>query len=98
MQGTSLLKSLGLIPRRTIRTAFWTSEEYGYLGSEQYVKEHRSEFSKLQIAMEADYGCLESVGLIFNGRYELGCILNEILALVTSNAARPSLGVLAQAN
>ena len=35
-----LIKSLGLMPRRTIRIALWTGEEQGLFGSTAYVRQH----------------------------------------------------------
>jgi hypothetical protein len=40
MEALRILKDAGLNPRRTIRAAFWSGEEQGYLGSREYVKLH----------------------------------------------------------
>ena len=40
MEALRILKDSGLKPRRTIRAAFWSGEEQGYLGSREYVKLH----------------------------------------------------------
>lgn len=89
-----LLTDLGLRPRRSIRSALWTAEEYGFNGSSTYIKEFYSSnetLQKLTLAMEADYGCLANGGFIFHADYpkklrpnnlmshnELGCIMTAI--------------------
>jgi len=40
MEALRILKDAGLQPRRTIRAAFWSGEEQGYMGSREYVKRH----------------------------------------------------------
>ena len=40
MEALRILKDAGLKPRRTIRAAFWSGEEQGYMGSRDYVKRH----------------------------------------------------------
>ena len=40
MEALRILKDAGLKPRRTIRAAFWSGEEQGYMGSRDYVKLH----------------------------------------------------------
>lgn len=65
------------------------------MGSQQYIRAHAAEFGALDIALEADYGCLASMGLIFNGRTQLGCIITEILKLVS---LRGTAGITVQAN
>ncbi|MEO5571990.1 MAG: M20/M25/M40 family metallo-hydrolase [Bacteroidia bacterium] len=43
MEVMRILKTLDLVPRRTIRIALWSGEEQGLLGSEGYVKNHFAE-------------------------------------------------------
>jgi hypothetical protein len=40
MEALRILKDSGLKPRRTIRAAFWSGEEQGYMGSRDYVERH----------------------------------------------------------
>jgi hypothetical protein len=40
MEALRILKDAGLKPRRTIRVAFWSGEEQGYMGSRDYIKRH----------------------------------------------------------
>lgn len=40
MEAMRILKTIGAVPRRTIRVGLWTGEEQGLLGSRAYVSEH----------------------------------------------------------
>ncbi|CAD5119901.1 DgyrCDS8481 [Dimorphilus gyrociliatus] len=40
-QALSIIKSLGLKPKRTIRAVLWTAEEFGMIGSSQYFNNHK---------------------------------------------------------
>jgi carboxypeptidase Q len=40
MEAMRILKTIGIVPRRTIRIALWSGEEQGLLGSHAYVAEH----------------------------------------------------------
>jgi Zn-dependent M28 family amino/carboxypeptidase len=40
MEALRIIKDAGLQPRRTIRAAFWSGEEQGYMGSREYVNRH----------------------------------------------------------
>ncbi|MGE0397579.1 MAG: M20/M25/M40 family metallo-hydrolase [Kofleriaceae bacterium] len=56
MQAITILKQLGLQPRRTIRVVLWTNEENGVRGGKTYAKEHAAELPKHVFAFEADSG------------------------------------------
>lgn len=56
MQAITILKQLGLQPRRTIRVVLWTNEENGVMGAKTYAKEHAVELPKHVFAFEADSG------------------------------------------
>lgn len=43
-QALSIIKALGLRPKRTIRTVLWTAEEFGMIGSAQYYQRHKVEY------------------------------------------------------
>ena len=53
IESMRILKSIGAVPRRTIRIALWTGEEQGLLGSRAYVSEH---FGKLQVPQRRGEG------------------------------------------
>ena len=56
MQALTLLRKLGLTPRRTIRVVLWTNEENGLAGSHQYVIDHAGELGRHVMAIESDSG------------------------------------------
>lgn len=56
MQALTVLKQLGLAPRRTIRVVLWTNEENGLRGGKAYAKDHAAELGKHVFAFEADSG------------------------------------------
>nr|XP_029499540.1 carboxypeptidase Q-like [Oncorhynchus nerka] len=43
-EALSLLKDLGLRPRRTLRTVLWSAEEQGGVGAQQYFQLHKVSF------------------------------------------------------
>jgi len=62
MQAITLLKQLGLAPRRTIRVVLFTNEENGGRGSAAYYAKHAADVSKYVAAMEADTGSFTPFG------------------------------------
>ncbi|MDX2092623.1 MAG: M20/M25/M40 family metallo-hydrolase [Kofleriaceae bacterium] len=56
MQAITLLKKLGLQPRRTIRVVLFTNEENGLRGAKAYAVEHARELGNHVFALEADAG------------------------------------------
>ncbi|KAJ6646191.1 Carboxypeptidase Q, partial [Pseudolycoriella hygida] len=79
----SLLKSLGLTPRRTIQAIGWTSEENGLVGVQGYIERHLAEINdgKIAAAFESDSGLFAPTGYGFAGTDEGACIVQEILKL-----------------
>ena len=66
-RAVTLIKDLGLKPRRTIRIVLWTNEENGGKGSENYKNEHLSELDNHIIAIESDGGVFAPEGFGFTG-------------------------------
>ncbi|HKE16404.1 MAG TPA: M28 family peptidase [Kofleriaceae bacterium] len=62
MQALTLLRKLGLHPRRTIRAVLFTNEENGLGGARQYAADHAAELSKHVMALEADSGAFQPRG------------------------------------
>ncbi len=56
----TMMKTLGLRPKRTIRVCFWTNEENGLRGGEEYAKQTASE--KHVMAIESDAGVFAPTG------------------------------------
>lgn len=74
------LKAMNLRPKRTIRAILWTSEEQGYVGAVEYMKQHLpSEEEEFNFFMESDIGTFEPRGLDFGGNEDAACILKEVV-------------------
>lgn len=78
------LKKLGLRPRRTLRTIFWTAEEVGLIGSRSYQKAHKDSDHFLNFVMESDIGVFKPLGITYQGIETGRCIIQEILKLFAS--------------
>lgn len=65
------MQQLGIRPRRTIRFALFTGEEQGMVGSEEYVKRHKSELEHFAAVVIFDVGSGHTSGFYLNGRDEL---------------------------
>ncbi|HIN85600.1 MAG TPA: peptidase M28 family protein [Myxococcales bacterium] len=57
MEALTVLRKLGLRPRRTIRVVLWTNEENGLRGGRQYAEDHKNELKHHVAAIESDSGC-----------------------------------------
>lgn len=80
-----LLRKLNLRARRTVRAVLWVSEEFGLIGAQQYIKNHRHELDKFKIVMESDLGTFAPQGLsITNASPLLQCVVGEVLKLTES--------------
>ena len=62
MEALTVLRRLGLRPRRTIRVVLWTNEENGLRGAKQYALDHAGELSRHVAAIEADTGGFAPLG------------------------------------
>ncbi len=56
MEAITVLRRLGLRPRRTIRVVLWTNEENGLGGAREYARVHADELPKTVAAIESDSG------------------------------------------
>lgn len=84
MQAITILKKLGLQPRRTIRVVLWTNEENGVRGGKAYAKEHAAELPKHVFAFEADSGGFPPIGFSLEMKQDTK---PEHVAKVTSRLA-----------
>jgi Zn-dependent M28 family amino/carboxypeptidase len=81
MQALTLLRKLGLTPRRTIRVVLFTNEETAGRGAQGYADRHREELPRHVAALETDSGGGRPVGLaVAAGKPGLE-ILRQITAL-----------------
>ena len=92
-EALSVLASLNLRPKRTIRVVGWTSEEWGayseirgQAGAWAYFATHLGELDNTVFAMEADSGMFTPVGLNFQGSNHSFVVLQDLC-----NMLRPSL-------
>ncbi|HEU5056387.1 MAG TPA: M20/M25/M40 family metallo-hydrolase [Kofleriaceae bacterium] len=67
MQALTVLRRLGLRPRRTIRVVLFTNEENGLRGAKQYVVDHAAEMKGHVMALEADTGVFAPRGFSVEG-------------------------------
>ncbi|XP_009674289.2 carboxypeptidase Q [Struthio camelus] len=81
-EALSLVKDLGLRPKRTLRLVLWTGEEQGGIGAEQYSQLHKENISNFDIVMESDEGTFKPMGLAFTGTDEARSIVKEIMTLL----------------
>ncbi|NXL81677.1 CBPQ Carboxypeptidase, partial [Leptocoma aspasia] len=81
-EALSLIKDLGLRPKRTLRLVLWTGEEQGGVGARQYYQLHKENISNFDIVMESDEGTFKPSGLGFSGSAEARDIVKEIMTLL----------------
>ncbi len=70
MQALSIIKDLGVTPKRTIRMVHFTNEENGLEGGKAYAKAHQDDVHVL--ALESDTGSFTPRGLRYQGDETLG--------------------------
>ncbi|KAK3595922.1 hypothetical protein CHS0354_032429 [Potamilus streckersoni] len=81
-QALSLVKQLGLRPKRTMRAVLWTAEEQGMVGSQQYYEMHKVNVSNYDLVMESDIGTFIPTGIDFSGIPEAFSIMEEVVKLL----------------
>nr|XP_015831217.2 carboxypeptidase Q [Nothobranchius furzeri] len=81
-EALSLIKDLGLRPRRTLRTVLWTAEEQGGVGAQQYFNLHKVNMSNFDLVMESDLGTFSPVGLRFTGSDAAQKVMEEVVKLL----------------
>ena len=83
-QAMSIMRQMGLTPKRTVRLMLWTDEENGGVGSAQYYAAHRMEADKVNIMFESDNGVFVPYGIRFHGSDKAMAILKHIALLMDS--------------
>uniref|UniRef100_A0AC11AVV6 Carboxypeptidase Q n=1 Tax=Ovis aries TaxID=9940 RepID=A0AC11AVV6_SHEEP len=81
-EALSLIKDLGLRPKRTLRLVLWTAEEQGGIGSSQYYQLHKANSSNYSLVMESDLGTFLPSGLKFTGSDSARIIMEEVMSLL----------------
>nr|XP_057941305.1 carboxypeptidase Q-like isoform X2 [Doryrhamphus excisus] len=81
-EALSLIRDLGLRPRRTMRTVLWTGEEAGGVGAQQYFNLHKANVSNFDMVMESDMGTFKPVALQFTGSVEAQKVMEEVVKLL----------------
>ena len=83
-QALSIIKGLGLTPKRTLRLVMWTDEESGGVGSQQYYQLHRNKSENYSILFESDEGVFLPYGIQFSGSPEAKAVMEQIGQLLVS--------------
>ncbi|XP_004474744.1 carboxypeptidase Q [Dasypus novemcinctus] len=81
-EALSLIKDLGLRPKRTLRLVLWTAEEQGGVGAFQYYQLHKEAISNYSLVMESDSGTFLPYGLQFTGSDKARTIMKEVMNLL----------------
>ncbi|KAM9309420.1 carboxypeptidase Q-like [Pholidichthys leucotaenia] len=81
-EALSLIKDLGLRPRRTLRTVLWSAEEQGGVGAQQYYNLHKVNVSDFDLVMESDSGTFTPVALQFTGSDAAQKVMEEVVKLL----------------
>ncbi|KAK3551394.1 hypothetical protein QTP70_016640 [Hemibagrus guttatus] len=81
-EALSLIKDLGLRPKRTLRAVLWSAEEAGGVGAMQYYQQHKANISNFDLVMESDMGTFAPVGLQFTGSDKARAIMTEVMKLL----------------
>ncbi len=67
MEALTVLRRLGLTPRRTIRVVLFTNEENGLRGAKQYAADHAAELARHVMGLETDSGGFHPRGFEVQG-------------------------------
>jgi carboxypeptidase Q len=77
----SLLHSLNIRAKRTIRCVLWSCEEFGGVGADQYFTAHEDEVPGMSIVMESDNGVFRPFGLAFQGNNKSNEVRRNLFSL-----------------
>ncbi|XP_048008505.1 LOW QUALITY PROTEIN: carboxypeptidase Q-like [Megalobrama amblycephala] len=83
-EALSLIRDLGLRPKRTLRTVLWSAEEPGGVGAAQYFQQHKANISNFDLVMESDLGTFSPLGLQFTGSDKARAIMKEVMKLLAA--------------
>lgn len=74
------VKKMNIQPRRTMRCVFWTNEENGLRGGNQYAINRAQNISKHVLAIESDAGTFKPTGFALSGSNEAKSTMKTILS------------------
>jgi len=77
-QAISVMRRLGLRPKRTIRVIMWTCEEFGGQGAQYYYEQHKKETPNVILAIESDIGTFTPTGFGFSGTSKAYSIIQSL--------------------
>lgn len=83
-QALSIVRQMGLKPKRTMRMVMWTDEEAGGVGSNQYYERHKGNAGNISILFESDIGVFTPYGIQFTGSPQAKAIMTTIGQLLIS--------------
>jgi carboxypeptidase Q len=78
-----ILKSLNLVPRRTIRLVLFTNEENGTRGAQAYRDAHLDQLGNHIMALESDNGVLPLSGINLSGGDQAHQIMSQVVTLLS---------------
>jgi hypothetical protein len=79
IEAARAIKTMGLVPKRTIRFILFSGEEQGTVGSFAYVKSHAAELDKIRGVIIFDSGSGRVSGYSLGGRRDTEAGLRQIL-------------------
>ncbi|XP_064622443.1 carboxypeptidase Q-like isoform X2 [Lineus longissimus] len=81
-QALSLIRQLGLRPKRTMRMVMFTGEEEGHFGGQAYFSAHKTDVNNYDLVMESDMGTFTPYGLTFDGSQKAKVIMQSVLDML----------------
>lgn len=81
-QALSLIRQLGLRPKRTMRMVMWTGEEEGGYGGQEYYKQHKKDIKNYDMVLESDEGTFTPLGMNFQGNDGAMSIMSSVVNLL----------------
>uniref|UniRef100_A0A2P2HWS9 Carboxypeptidase Q n=1 Tax=Hirondellea gigas TaxID=1518452 RepID=A0A2P2HWS9_9CRUS len=79
-----VLNRMGLKARRTVRNIWFTGEEFGIYGGNDYYRRHKEDAIKYQLMLESDLGTFDPMGIGFTGSQKATCIMELIVGLTAA--------------
>jgi len=81
-QALSVLRSLGMRAKRTVRVVGWVGEEFGGFGGKAYFERHKEEEERVVMVVESDMGVFRPNGMSFSGGEKAGGVMKEVMSLL----------------